>query len=186
MWRRGLIPIWTVALLVAGGARAQEAPPEEREGVHQKIETLMKWRMLDEVDITEEEGAKLFPALRRIEGRRRELREQSGRLMDELRATLRGVHPDEEALRRTLAGLEESQRGLESLAQEETRTVGGILPLEKQARYLLFRERFERDVRDIVHDIRERRPPLPSGRVRPPRLRQEGDRPLEPPEERGR
>jgi len=62
------------------------------------------WKMTEDLDLSEPQGSAIFPFLRGLEENRSELNRERMRIMQELRATLRGDNPDrrvvDELLRR--------------------------------------------------------------------------------------
>jgi Spy/CpxP family protein refolding chaperone len=133
----------------------------------ERIEMMRMWRMTEDLELTEEEGAALFPALRKIERERKELNRERGEIMRELRATLRGEHPDTDTLRDLLDRLERNRESARRLDDREADRVKSLLDPERVARYIVFQHDFEREIREIIlqsrrhgsrHDAPERRP----------------------------
>ncbi len=146
-------------LLVAGvsGLFGQE-PPGEREKVKERIEMIRMWKMMETLDLSREQSEKLFPVLDEYSDRRRDLFEERMHTMKELRNTLKGENPDEAAVQDLVNKFEKVHRSLEEIRREENEAVKDIVTPLQYARYILFQESFERELRGIIRDVRERPP----------------------------
>lgn len=142
-------------LLCTGNLLSQEII-EEREKVKERINMIRMWKMMEVLDLSREQSEQLFPVLERIEEKRRELFQDRGRTIRELRNTVKGENPDEDALRELMGRLEKNHEDLEGLYKEERSAVGKVLDIAQQARYLIFKENFERELRSIIRDVKER------------------------------
>lgn len=138
-----------------------------REDVARKIETLKKWRMLEELGLDEETANKFLPAISSLEQKRRDLGQQSAVAMRELREYLRAGNPDEGKLKKALERLEKAQTGLNEMRAEEIKAVREHLSVEQQARYVVFQQEFQREVREMIMRARGGREPGFEGRERP-------------------
>lgn len=137
----------TLSLLVLGTAlwAAPRGPQERR----RELEMLRMWRLTKELDLSEEEAAKVFPLLGRYSRKRQQLQSQRWRLLRELRELLDEEAPPEQ-LEEKMRQIEAKTRELEELRWKEWQEIKRILSPEKQARYLLFHERFVRDLWKIL------------------------------------
>jgi hypothetical protein len=149
--------------LTTGILRPQEFL-EEREKVKERIEMIRMWKMIEILDLSREQSEKLLPVLDEIEKKRKGLFEERGGFMVELKKTLRGENPDEDVLKALMGNLEKNRDELEVLNDSELSEVDKILTTVQQARYIIFKESFERELRGIIRDVREKNPAQ-----RPPR-----------------
>jgi hypothetical protein len=62
-----------------------------------------------------------------------------------------------EGLEKTLAMLEENHKTLQSINDEEWQEMKQILTVEQQAKFIIFRQEFDREVRKIISETKERR-----------------------------
>jgi len=136
----------------------------ERERIKERIEMIRIWKMTETLDLTKKQGDQLFSPLGEFEKRRKELFEERDRVMRELANTARGENPDEEVLKELLKQLERFPVGLDKLREEEMLVVKGVLTTVQQARYIVFKETFDRELRNIIRDSRggpprDKRPP---------------------------
>ncbi len=144
------LTISSVTLLAAQDA----APEKRRDRVLDRIEMMRMWRMTDALNLTEEEGAALFPFLRDLDGKRRDLNEERGWVMRELRDTIKGENPDPEAVNGLIDRLTKVRAGIRDLEDRELKRVREILDPEQVARYIVFERDFEQEIRDLIFQAR--------------------------------
>ncbi|RLA92987.1 MAG: hypothetical protein DRG69_07925 [Deltaproteobacteria bacterium] len=133
-------------LLLSTALWAAPRGPQER---RRELEMLRMWKLTEELDLSEEEAAKVFPLLRRYSRKRQQLQRQRWRLLQELRGLLDEEAPPER-LKEKMRQIEAKTRELEELRWKEWQELKKTLSTEKQARYLLFHERFARDLWKIL------------------------------------
>jgi len=134
-----------------------DQPPkkEQRDRVRQRIETLKMWKLTRALDIDEATSAKLFPILNRYDKKKAEIHNNLKEGMRELKQSLRENRT--EGLQNTLAMLEENHKALKGINDEEWTEMKKILTVEQQAKFIIFRHEFDREVRKLVADAKERR-----------------------------
>ena len=160
-----------IVLLTAAPLFSQQVG-EEREKVKERIEMIRMWKMMDVLDLSREQSEKFLPALEEIENRRREIFQERVKTMKELRETVRGENPDESAVVDMMRRLEKNHDSLEALDKEERKEIADILTPVQQGRYIVFKENFERELRNIIRDVQGTPPkfpkrPFPQDRRRP-------------------
>jgi len=134
-----------------------EKPPtrEQKERVRQRIETLRMWKLTKDLDLDEKTSAQLFPLLSRYDKKRAEIEYAMQESMKELRESLREKR--EGQLRGILDRLEQNHKGMQSLKDAEWEEMKKILTIEQQARYVIFLQEFDREMRRIIEEARGRR-----------------------------
>lgn len=152
MLRRAFIIAISV-VLVAVPALGQPTPlPEERAG--RIIEALLIWRLVDELDLTEQQIARLFPRIKALKQIRLELARRKRDLEAGLRVALNQRPPDEETIRIKVAELNRLRAETEQRRQRVLRQIASIFTLEQQAKFVLIQERFEAETLRLLDDIR--------------------------------
>lgn len=152
MLRRAFIIVIGV-VLVAVPALGQPTPlPEERAG--RIIEALLIWRLVDELDLTEQQIARLFPRIKALKQIRLELARRKRDLEAGLRVALNQRPPDEETIRIKVAELNALRAETEQRRQRVLRQIASIFTLEQQAKFVLIQERFEAETLRLLDDIR--------------------------------
>lgn len=148
----GLILISLVSGAIA--QPGQEFSPERRE---MRIRMLRTWRLIEELDLTEEQSTKFFPIMNRFDDKEREINQKRRRIMVELREVLSRDNASEKEIKEKIAALRNGEQERHSNRDKFYEDVAKVLSVSQQARLLLFEERFQREVREIIRDFRERR-----------------------------
>lgn len=138
-----------------------QEPSGEREKVKERIEMIRMWKMMETLDLTKEQSEMLFPVLDEYGERRRQLFDERAHTMKEMRDTLRGENPDESVVLELAGKLEKNHEELENLRREENRAVKELISPVQWGRFILFQESFERELRGIIRDVRDRPPRIP-------------------------
>jgi len=174
----GLSLVLTLCAVRASLMAQEDLPGDRRERVMKRIEMMRMWKMTEDLNLTEREGSVLFPFLRGLEEERRGLDKERGRAMRELRATMRGENPDYVVINELLERIERARAELRRLDDREFEKVRDLLNPEQVARYIIFKQDFDRDIRDVIFrarrrdpavDIPERRTPVPEEDRFPPK-----------------
>ncbi len=115
--------------------------------------------MTEDLELTEDQGAILFPFFRGLNEERKTLNNERGRVMRELRATLEGENPDHGVIGGLVNRLEELRAGDRVLEDREFKRIRDVLNPELVARYIVFRQDFEREIREVILRARHPEPP---------------------------
>ncbi len=134
-----------------------DRPPskEQMEKIRKRVETLKMWRLTEALNLDEKTSAQVFPILNRFDKKRYELEESLREGMRELRESLRNKKEDQ--LKKIVNKLEQDHKALQSLKQEEWAEMKKVLTIEQQAKFIIFLTEFEREVRKLIAEARERR-----------------------------
>ena len=136
-----------------------EPPPplEKREEIRKRIELIRMWKLTEELDLTEETGAKLFPILHKYDEKRTELRRERHEIMNELRRALENVATSDEEIDAAMDKLDENALAVFDLIRQQRQDLKGVLSLRQQAKFILFQREFHREIRKIIAEARHRR-----------------------------
>ncbi|HUI45252.1 MAG TPA: hypothetical protein VL122_04555 [Nitrospirota bacterium] len=170
----------TVALVagIATASFAQQAPPgslsgggtgydnpaarggalsdEKREAIRRKIEAVRIWRLTEVLNLDTVTSAKLAAYLSSMDQQRMELIHDQMMTMRELRRLLNTPKPDEQSLKVALSRLGQSRHAVQELRDKELNGLKDILTTEQQARYVLFQQEFQREIREMIAGARRR------------------------------
>lgn len=141
------------------------------------IETVKIWKMTEALNLDEGQAAKLFPKLAQLEASRREFYRRQRTLRNELAELLRQHPPQDEEIKARLDQLDRAEADFRGREQAIKGGLRSILSPEQQARFALFEDRFDTEMRRTIQDLRQRRrglPPGPGQHVEPPSV---GDQP---------
>lgn len=134
----------------------QGGPPsaERREEVRKKIEAVRIWRLTEELKLDTNSSAKLSSLLSSLDQRRRDTMREQMEAMKDLRHLLKAAKPDEAKIKPLLEKLEKNHREMQELKDQELKGMKDILTIEQQARFLLFQQEFQREMRDMISGAR--------------------------------
>lgn len=134
-----------------------ERPPtkEQMERVRERIETLKMWKLTKALDLNEKTSAQLFPVLNKYEKKRLAIEQALRDGMRDLRESLRERREDR--LKDILKRLEQNHKEMQRVNDEEWEELKRILTTEQQAKFLIFREEFDREIKRIITEAKERR-----------------------------
>lgn len=153
MRRRVLLAAMVVALLALPALGQAPTPlPDERVG--RIIEALLIWRLVDELELTDQQIARLFPRIKALKEIRLELGRRKRVLEADLRQLLRQRPTNQEAIRLKLAELNDLRAEIERRRQQVLRQIGAILTIEQQAKFALIAERFEAETLRLLEEVR--------------------------------
>ncbi len=145
-----------IALLVSflGLPSASLAASKVNEArIMEKVETIRNWRLMDVLNLSQERAQKLFTILRGFDLQRRKLMQERRVLREKLRKASRSkaVKGDIRAisLKYLNVGVE-----LARLRVKELKALEKELSPQEEAKYVLFTERFNREIMRMI--IRER------------------------------
>ncbi|RLA84900.1 MAG: hypothetical protein DRG40_05435 [Deltaproteobacteria bacterium] len=143
--------------ILAGGMLSSPllAQPPKEKRVRERIQMLRMWKLTEELDLTEKEAAELFPIFGKYEKKRAKLHHQRRRLLDKLRGLIQKGAPPER-INEVIRKLEANYRELSRMREEEWEEVKRVLTPDQQARYILFHERFARDMWRMIQKKRKK------------------------------
>jgi hypothetical protein len=134
-----------------------DGPPSgaRKEKMRKRIETMKMWKLTEALNLDEKLASRLFPLLhefdRKREGVEREIRKE----IASLKAVIE-TH-DEPAMKEIMASLEKKHDALQRLGDEERSRLREILTVEQQAKYLIFKMEFKREIRKMIAESRWKR-----------------------------
>lgn len=134
----------------------QGGPPSEerREEVRKKIEAVRIWRLTEELNLDTDTSAKLSSLLSSLEQKRRTIMREQMEAMRDLRSMLKAAKPDEAKIKPLLEKLERNHHEMQGVRDQEAKGLKGILTVEQQARFLVFQQEFQREMRDMISGAR--------------------------------
>ncbi len=159
----GMFFLIFVFVLTAQAVHAQRPPahpfPEEgkRQRLREEIETMKMWKMLEVLDLSQEQSDKFLPVWREMQKAQKDFRERREDLLKSLESTLAEGKPDEGKIRDIMVQLEKEKSHFEGVQQKFRQKAQEVLTLEQQAKLVLFEDRFEKRMMEIIRQYRERK-----------------------------
>jgi Spy/CpxP family protein refolding chaperone len=121
------------------------------------MRTLWLLRMTRILELTEEQTAKVFPIVSRIEKEKSEIYKQVGKQVKELRLILKEEEPDQGDLKNKINKIKELRNLIKKKDEELDARMEENLTLIQQAKYLMFACNFYRDLRGNLERARSQR-----------------------------
>ena len=118
------------------------------------IEDLRIVRLTKELNLTDQQLAKLLPRFRETQAARREFQQKRMGLIKDLDDLLNGKSSEKD-LQAKLSEMERVENDFQSKERESRREMLGQLSVEQQARFFVFQENFEREIRELIRGIRQ-------------------------------
>jgi hypothetical protein len=136
-----------------------EPPPpfEKREEIRKRIELIRMWKLTEDLDLSEEVGAKLFPILHKYDEKRVALNKERHDIFSQLRKALENEASSDEAIEGVMEKLEKNTLAELNLIRQQRKELKGILTPKQQAKFILFQREFHREIRKIIAEARDRR-----------------------------
>ncbi len=138
-------------------AAVQDDQPQNRRRARENMRTLWLLRMTRVLELTEEQTAKVFPIVSRIEKEKSEIYQQIGKQVRELRLILREEKPDQNDLKNKINKIKELRNLIKEKDEELETRMEENLTLIQRAKYLMFAANFYRDLRDNLDRARIQR-----------------------------
>ena len=152
---------------LAAGAEAQQAPgpkgggsgigrptEQQREEVRKKVEAVRLARLTETLQLDEKTAAKFVPVITAIEQKRRALMKENQETTRELKIMLHANPPDEAKLKIAVGAIEKNRREIVALRDKEFSAAKDNLTVTQMARYLLFNQEFQQEMRGMVEGAR--------------------------------
>lgn len=142
--------IATAAL--AWPATGQEVRPTPRG--ERIIEALLIWRLVDELDLSDVQIARIFPRIKALKDLRLEMGRRVPPLLREIRLMMRQTPRDDEAVRARVAELNQLRVEMETRRRQQLQAIAALLTPEQLGKFALIQERFELDTLRLLQEAR--------------------------------
>ena len=120
----------------------------------ERIQLFRLWKIMEEVNLTDEQVDKFFPLMREYGKQERELAGQRGKLLRSLRKELHEEGPSDSKLKETLAQLKDNSRKIVESKNKAIDDAAKILSVQQQAKLALSLHEVERNIWESIARIR--------------------------------
>ena len=151
---RVLLLTGAAALVLSLPAIGQPPPRPRDPRTERVIEALLVWRLVDELNLSDDQIARIFPRIKALKELRIGLGIRKVVLQRELRALLREQPPNEEAIRAKVAELDQLRARVEQQRERILQEISAVLTLEQRARFALIQETFEAETIRTLEEVR--------------------------------
>jgi Spy/CpxP family protein refolding chaperone len=159
VWKISLLVV-LLSLFVKADAFPQGTPPpdiKQQERMREKIETTRTWKLIDYLDLSEEQSEKFLPALKKLREKEKELFEKKRELFERLNFLIEEEKSNPDKIKETLLRLEENRKKMQEERELFLLKAKDVLTLTQQAKLVLFEEKFEQRMKEIINEVKERR-----------------------------
>ena len=139
------------------GAAGRLIGPQNRERLRENLSTLRLLRMTQALDLTEDQTAKIYPAVNRIEKERLQMQKQMGDQIEELRALLKQEPTDQSLLAGKIKTIRDLRAGIKAKDEEIEACLNANLTVLQKAKYVLFSIDFYRSLGEKIGRYRRLR-----------------------------
>jgi Spy/CpxP family protein refolding chaperone len=145
-----------VALLVSLPAPAQEMGPPRGPRHFERIEQLRKVRLIELLDLKEEQSLRFFARLNEHDKAKEELLDEKNDALDRLERLVRN-RGDEADYKKLFDEVHAANDRLNELNESFFESLTDILSTEQRARLLLFERHFAKELREAMMEVQRRR-----------------------------
>lgn len=124
------------------------------------IEKVRIYRLTQELDLTTEQAVKFFPKLNELQKIEKNFQKEKIEILFELKTLLRDHATDKEILK-TVSKYEDAQKKKIEGQVKKLKEIWEILTPAQRAKYLIFQEEFNREIREMIKEIKKHRHPEP-------------------------
>lgn len=160
-----LFPILILIAAISITSFAQfkpQRPPDNRAHLRERVGLIRMWKLIERLELTEQQSLIFFPAMNEHDVRIRTLRDEEERLLDKIEAQFQAITLDMRALEAvvdSVAMLRDERLSVELVFIDK---VNQILTVEQKAKFLLFDRVFEKEIRSVIDmGLREEDKPKP-------------------------
>lgn len=146
--------VWLVLMLIFGALIAQENESNDPRAIIEKIRI---YRLTEELDLTTEQAIEFFPRLRELQKIDADFRTQQKAILNNLRVLVGSADQEDEIV--------ESLNRFEVILKERVerqlrkmKEIRNMLTPSQQAKYLIFQDDFEREIRRMIKEVKRLRP----------------------------
>jgi isoleucyl-tRNA synthetase len=146
--------VLAILLVLFGVMIAQE---DEKSDPRAIIEKVRIYRLTQELDLTTEQAIQFFPRLRELQKIDTDFRTEQKALLEDMRSLIEEKAEEKEILQ-SLNRYEVILKDKVERQLEKLREIRKMLTPEQQAKYLIFQDDFEREIRRMIKEVRKLQP----------------------------
>lgn len=133
------------------------AQDNEKQDPRAIIEKVRIYRLTKELDLTTEQAIEFFPKLNELQKVDREFRNAQQDILAELRILVRDSAPDTEIIE-ALTKYEDAFKNRVEREVMKIQELRKMLTPKQQARYIIFQDEFEREIKRMIQEVKRLRP----------------------------
>ena len=150
--RRAAVVVLAALIALTIPAAAGRGPRDVR--AERIIEALLVWRLVDELNLNEQQIARIFPRIKALKELRIELGRRKIVLLRELRDLMQQQPRNEAEIQARITELDQLRGQIEFRRQGILREINAALTLEQRAQFALISETFEAETIRMLEELR--------------------------------
>ena len=151
--RKIILAVASIILLSTALSWAQ-GPGGPMEKRRERMQDLAMWKLLEVLDLSGEQTDKFLPALREMQKQEEQLQEQRRMLLQELERIITQGESEKE-VREVIQQLRMLGKQGEAVRERFFAQAESILTVQQLGRLVLFQDRFERRMREMMREMQE-------------------------------
>lgn len=136
------------------GACEDPCPPGDKE--RKMLEAVRISRMTETLELSDQQIAQFFPKLKEMESNLKETSRHHQRLLGQLDSLLAAGAKDQE-LKAKMVQIENAEAERWQRMRSFKTKLDGILTVKQQAKMLIFNQKFDEEIREMVREIRQKK-----------------------------
>ena len=133
-------------------AGSPEAPPMWHGKMKERIVTLRNWKLMEEFDLQGEKAQKVFSILDTFDKEREKLIKQRRDIKRKLRLIIASPPVSDSKEKTLMNEFFRINSELSAIPEKEVNALGEVFDTREQAKFLLFQERFIRDIKKMARE----------------------------------
>lgn len=130
-------------------------PPQDRRP-GERIEQLKKVRLVEMLDLTEEQSVRFFARMNEFENQGRDLHKQKMELLDKVERLVRN-DAEEKEFEKIFPEIKAVDEKILLEREKFFAGLSDLLNTQQRGKFLLFERQFERELREAMKEVRQRR-----------------------------
>jgi len=146
--------ILVILLFLLGFLTAQENRTDDPRVIIEKIRI---YRLTKELDLTTEQAIEFFPKLNELQKIDKDFRARQKEILNDLKVMIHG-DAEQKEIAKSLSRYETIFRENVERQLDKMEEIRKLLTPVQQARYLIFQDEFEREIRNMIKEVRKLKP----------------------------
>lgn len=134
------------SLFFAAATSTWAKPVQNRQRMMEKIETIKMWKLMDALNLDSQTALKVFPVIKEMDRKRADLMRQKRDLIRQIHAQNHGKSGAHEKIDVLASKLFDLTEQLCTLSRKEYEKLKPLLTEKQLGQYLLFQQRFKREL----------------------------------------
>jgi hypothetical protein len=125
-----------------------------REKVRERIRTMKIWKLTEDVGLTSQQSEQFFPIYNKYQKALDDIEAKRADIIDRLDTLANNPGSSDKEINNAMAALYDIPRQMMAERDKFLKDISGILPLQQQAKLVVFEERFKQQLQEFIRDIR--------------------------------